>query len=182
MRHDEDNTPLKTLAQLKKLVHEKTEEYLHEKYRWESVEKMIDDVLRRRINDIVATALGFRQDSFSRGWELDPHKDSGRVQSTLKTMVRHHAEKVLPSLIKDAEKSMTRMMLSKKSRQYITDTYKEYFDRELRRAVDAWISEKAKADIEEIFQRGSEEFFNEIKLKVPLRMLDNLADVAGDEP
>jgi hypothetical protein len=176
----QDGNP-KTLEQLKKQLHTKTEEYLQETFNWGSVEKLIKDVLERRIDDIVAGALGFRKDSFDRGWELQRYDETRGVHKLLHDLARQHAEQVLPALVEGASAIVTKMATAKRARASIAEHYRDCFNRELTERAEAWAAEQATTDVEAVFARGKETFLKEIALKMPLRMHDHLGEVAGDD-
>lgn len=169
---------IKTLPELKKKLHEFTEQYLHQVFTWETVKEWIEEILKVRVKDITMAALGYEWGDHWYGpsshWRLScrPGADKLTIQTVISDIAKMVIEARLPGWIKEHESVLLKAMNAPKTLKAVRDHYDEAFWEELHEKARDWAQEQAKTDVEKLFARGGEEFLKDIKLKVSLKMND----------
>lgn len=179
-QYDEDKA-VTSLKQLKKELQAFTEKTLHEKFRWTTVENWIMEILRKNVEDIVMSALGYKfEDSFGRGrWELKDCGERRGVQKVIGDMAGVLVAEHLPALIEARKKAINEKLLSPANRKKIAENFGYTFDKMVREKMEEWVTAHTAQQIEEIFERHGEGFLENIKLKRKLTM-ESLALLGGD--
>lgn len=182
-----ENLPkIVSLKQLKKVLQERTEKFLEEKFSWDTIETYLNVALTERIEDIMCHALGLEiDDSFGRRmtWKMKNHSRNtpAALHEVITDMVQQLAQVHLPKLLEDHKEKVLSILTAKKTLDTVKKEYEDAFHHALYTRVDEWAKEQAALDVEKIFSaENTETLLKEIQLKKPL-VLHVLSQMAGKE-
>ena len=121
MRPNKERTKITSLPGLKKELQKFVEEYLHEKFRWATVEDWITEILHERVEDIIMCALGFvwEEDHWHKNcshWKLENSKE-GSVQGVIYDLAKTLTEKHIGPLLEEAQETILKKVLSPKKQE-----------------------------------------------------------------
>ncbi len=160
-----------TLSHFRDALNTHVENYLHNTFHWTTVERWIDNILKKNVEDIVMTALGYENNSFDRGWKLrQGHHDKSGIQTVIQDMAKKHAQELLPGFIEAKQKAIDKRINSATFKKDIVEMYSSTLNTALREAMREWVERHAAPVVAELFDRHGEEYAAQIKLKCPLTM------------
>ena len=179
--NEEGETFVRTLSQFRKAFHQHVEAYLHETFRWTTVEEWIDSVLKRTVEDIAMTALGYEKDGWHNEWKLRVGRENeGSVQTIINTMALKQAQELLPAFIEAKKEVIDKRLGTPKFKKDMLNRYNNALNDAIHSELDTWITQNATPVVKELFAHHVDEYDDQIKLKCPLT-LDSLELIAKGE-
>ncbi len=177
--NEEEKEPIvATLRQFKEALKKHTEDYLHKTFRWATVETWIDNILQRKVEDIVMTALGYEKDSFHGSWKLRRSShDKGGIQTVICGLAQKQAQELLPGFIEAKRAAINKKISTATFKKSIVEMYSSTLNDALHAEMKTWVEQNAVPVVKELFDNYTDEYLEQVKLKCPLTM-DSLLLIA----
>lgn len=171
-----------TLKEFKARLKKETEQQILDKFNWKNVETWVVDSLRKHVLNIAMTAMGYEPDRYSGGeWKIDHcngrHSD---VTATIGDIAKHKMEEVFPDLIKNHAEALKSCIDKAWLSKQMQKEYEEEFRRLMNNKIRDWAKKQAQTDVETEFNRLTENYGNELRLKIPVNF--NALSLMAEDP